>query len=880
MSKPKKHIGFRGMLLLCTALMTLCGCSAGHDHLAELPKQVKIENGFVSALSDDAASGYYQASETELAVLSGMEKLLENDEAALYLGKYYDIAVQSKQTGSIWFSNAAIYDETLQYQMNDIARAQTFSQLSLTYFDGAGKKFELTSYPDSFDGGEKKGVTVQRDADTVTVTYSFGYKNLEDIVCSAFSPEDFKKLDEIAEAKIATGELSSIEYARFTRSYKHAELENMNESDRRIFLSAFPQLEEWGELYVLLNPSDSVKTIVAKVSPMVGIDKAYIDAEMEKLGIEKNVVGTDSFFFEIPLTYRLDGGDLIAGIDPTKILDNDSFYLTRVGFLGTFGAALPSEDGYVLAPDGSGAIIENDTVVSGQSYLDIPFYGTDFCVNYKTGDKIAPYAPFPVFGIKAGDRSIFAIVESGEALGGMTAQLPDGVMPYNAAEPWLTYRVQDRNIDQALVYPAKTPEEIFSVRYHFLYGKDATYSGMAQYYQKYLLQTGQLEKRNRKENLPLALQFVCAIDKRQLVLGMPMDTLAAASTFEEIEAFANRMEQSGVKNIDYTLQGAINDGMNFRIPSKVKIEKVIGGRKGYDNLVDFFDSIGGTLNLGIDFTRVYKNGNGLDQNRQVSRYIGREVASISDFEPSAQVKISEHAAYLLAPQAYAGIVEDFIQNNAKYQNRNIYVASVGSYLSSNFKDNAIVDRQQSKILIQNALKALQDAGYRITADGGNVYVLPYVQQLTDIPVSYGNYAIESYSVPFVGMVLHGVMDYSGPALNNRGNYQLALLQNIESGAGLSYLLMTGDPMMLSDTSHSDLYNIAADYWQEPMIETYQKLNAIFSRLSDCSIIGHRRPVENVSETTYSDGTKILVNYNNEPVPVDGHTIPGQGWLAV
>ena len=37
--------------------------------------------------------------------------------------------------------------------------------------------------------------------------------------------------------------------------------------------------------------------------------------------------------------------------------------------------------------------------------------------------------------------------------------------------------------------------------------------------------------------------------------------------------------------------------------------------------------------------------------------------------------------------------------------------------------------------------------------------------------------MESYAIPFVGMVLHGYMEYSGVALNQQGSYQKALLKN-------------------------------------------------------------------------------------------------------
>ena len=63
------------------------------------------------------------------------------------------------------------------------------------------------------------------------------------------------------------------------------------------------------------------------------------------------------------------------------------------------------------------------------------------------------------------------------------------------------------------------------------------------------------------------------------------------------------------------------------------------------------------------------------------------------------------------------------------------------------------------------------------------------------------------------------MEYSGVALNQQGSYQKALLKNIESGAGLHYVLMTEDPLLLADTSCSDYYSVAVDTWEEEIIST-------------------------------------------------------------
>ncbi|MBQ5841127.1 MAG: hypothetical protein IIW40_04145 [Clostridia bacterium] len=536
----------KALLCLLIIVSMLCSCSSSVISTDGMENTAAPQNGYINDVDAAALGSTYAATDKEAAALATMQKVLENEHAEMYIGNYYDIAVRSLKTGSVWFSNEAIYDDAISSTLTDVGKAQTYSQLALEYFDNSGNRFELTSYPHSYAGEDKNNVTLQTGTDSVTVVYDFGEKDLTETICFAFTAESFKALESLAKQKIADKALTRNEYARFTRSYKHAVLENLSDSERAVILNSYPQLKEWGELYLLLNPTDSVKTIVTKVSGILGIDKAYIGAEMKKIGIQKASINRDAYFFEIPVTYRLDGADLLAQIDTEKIMDKEGFYLTQINLLGAFGAAHHTEDGYSFIPDGSGSVIENHVTTTGQSFLDIPFYGSDFCINNTSGNMISAYAPFPVFGVKAGNKGFLAICEQGSAIGGVTAQVSNGITPYNSACAWLTYRTQDINADRNFVYAA-APRQPFAVRYHFLYGEDSSYSGMARYYQKYLLQTGLMKKKDVEASLPLQLSFVCAIDKKQQIMGMPMDTIVAASTLSDVQAFAEKMDADGVK---------------------------------------------------------------------------------------------------------------------------------------------------------------------------------------------------------------------------------------------------------------------------------------------------------------------------------------------
>lgn len=861
------------------AAFLMSGCSKALRQDDDYTNAAQITNGYVNDLSVSAKKGLYQSTNTDIGYLSQMTLTLSNQYLELYIGKYRDIAIYDKETGGVFFSNRAIYDTSVNSQLTDEGFAETYSQLTLNYYDDADKSYMLTSYPDSISD-LKDQTSLDVSDNEVTVTYDFGKKNLDGSICSAFTVADYNQIDKLANQKIDSNKIDIVGYARFQNAYADIKLSDLTGSDKSTYLKKYPALKTYKELYILKDDvTDVDKTLVFQISQELGIDKDYIINEKKKIGSEQNPV-SNAMFFEIPVVYKLDGRDLIASVNTRGINSSGDYKLTRVNLLSNFGAAMPNQSGYLFIPDESGAVIENNTATQSQANLEVPFYGSDFCIDNTNGGAIEPYSSMPVFGIKSNTQAVFGVVESGEAAGGVTAQVPNGVNPYDIVQPWFNYYVKDTDTNGNYIFSKKQSDVTFQIRYHFLYGNDSTYAGMARYYQKYLLQTGQLKKHTLETGTPLNVSFIGAITKKQFICGIPVNALTAASKTEDIQKFTESLNSKGVQNVNYVLLGAVNGGMDFKIPSKLHIENVIGGENGYASLANSIKKSDGTLNLSIDFTKVYKNGNGLNQNRDISRYIGKQVAYMAGYDPYDLQKAESHYAYMINPVSYLNIVYELIQSEKQSDRKSIYVDSIGSYLSGNYNDHSFCSRQQSEYEAGLALKTLKNAGYRITVDGGNLYTLKYADFVDGVPVDNGGYSLESYAVPFVGMVLHGLIDYTGPALNQQGDYEKALLQTVESGAGLNYLLMTQNPLLMTNTDYTNYYNVSSSYWTSEIISAYSQINSSLASLKDCTIVDNYRVSPNVFVTEYSDGSIIVINYNSSPVRYEHYEVNGMSYLKI
>ncbi|HWT76931.1 MAG TPA: DUF5696 domain-containing protein [Mobilitalea sp.] len=871
--KIKQVITF---FLVCSMLSGCSGVSSPNEN-AEVNTTVSYELDKNAAIIE---STDYKAIDNKQDILANMKLQIENDYLALYTGKYYDIAVLDKETGKVFFSNEAIYDYTEDELANveDERKKVILSQLELEYMD-YGKKKTMTSYPDCFLDPEKEQVTFNVEADKLHADYVLGQRTSDMILVSAFTKESYntyiQKLDEM----LSTKEINKIKYGYFVNAYTEVVYDKLDDSQKKEYIAKYPKLEELGSMYII-KPylADKGKKNLETINTILGIDRSVMDSEAKLTGYSDGILNKLPFF-EIPIVYELQGKDLIVTIETENIASEEGYYLTRINLLGSFGASKPTDTGYMFVPEGSGVVIDNNASAHEMDTLDVSFYGADYAKTFKTVDLIDRYASLPVFGIKSNDTAVFGIVEKGDAVAGVKATTNNSYSKYNRIIPYFNYISYDEYYSEGIDYlfgfiKQKTP---YTVRYHFLYGGDATYSGMARYYQKYLENTGVITRDKDLDSVKLDLNMIGALTKTVKKLGVPMEAQVAATTFKQAEEIGKELKDSGIANMDVLYQGAINGGLEFKSPANIKFQSELGGKSGYQKLSDAFDKLGINLNLEVDYTKVYKRGNGISSQSDISKSIKKTNAKYYTYFPSNGYIRNKLASYIVNPLKYDKIVDSFLRNY-RIDNKNLYLASTGTYLSGNYGDDEYATRNETKNLLVQSLDKLSD--YHLKFDSGNEYVLKYADSLTNIETSGGDSRLESYSVPFVGMVLKGYLEYTPYSLNMETDFQESLLKAVESGAGLSFTVMAADSLILTNTEYTNIYSINYDTWKETIIRTYTRLNKELGALSGTRITNHEMLLSNVFQTAYENGTKVIVNYNNEEVTIGSNTIGAQDYLVI
>ncbi len=411
----------------------------------------------------------------------------------------------------------------------------------------------------------------------------------------------------------------------------------------------------------------------------------------------------------------------------------------------------------------------------------------------------------------------------------------------------------------------------------------ASYFGMAKAYQSYLAspystgtenkapeeQTSVLHRLNSNEvesDIPLYIETFGTIETIEKILSVPINVMAPLTTFKDIQTMYQELSQFGdISNINFKLTGYANGGMYSTVPYGLKWEKAVGGKSGFKELLAEAaklnrESPTDGVNLGIfpDFDFAYVHSTGAFDGLSLRKHA---VKTIDDRYTAKRVYTSTYQTYegnfdlAISPAYFSRFYTKLTSNYTKYETEdveklNISAATLGTDLNSDFDEDEPYNREDSKGFTIEAMKYLSENYGDVMIEGGNAYTWQYADHILNLAIDSSHYLSSSNAVPFLGIVLHGYMQYTGAPINMEGNLKYGVLKAIESGASLYFILTYQNATKLKeDYALSQNYSVRYDIWagsynEEGEFETgelvdiYHRLNDVTSDLQDKLIIGH------------------------------------------
>jgi len=803
---------------------------------------------------------------------SGDSIILENDKLKLTMDPVTtQFTLEVKETGKVWYSNPPEAEADPVAVASYKGRLQ--STLLMTYSIATGLQ---TTY-DSFTYGVENGLyNIEQGDDYIKVKYSLGKVEKEYMippVCTAAGMEQWFD-------KMETNDSGFVK-----RYYKKYDINNLGkDDDKDTLLADYPSLES-EPLYVL---RDTAKGAVTQKLEQIFEKAGYTadDLAADKL-LSTQLSSTDTFVFDASIVYKLDGGDLVVEMPLNELEYSEATPIYTLVPLPYFGAGGSGDEGYLLVPEGGGALINfNNNKLSQASYY-ANLYGWDMALS-REAVVHDTRAYFNVFGIANGDDSFICIMEEGAPYVSVRADIAGHGSSYNyvnsvyTISPSELYQVGDLNSQNVYKFLETLPDETLTQRYRFV--DSSSYVDMAKTYQGYLKEKyGDYFTENDDERTPVVLEIVGAVDKVRQILGVPVSRPLKLTKYSEAEEMIRQLTSEGMSNISVKYTGWCNGGVNQKILRKAKAIGTLGGKKELKSLGAAAKELG--VDLYLEGVTHYEYDSGLTDGffsfTDAARFLSKERAELfvyNDVTYSAREGIDSY--YLLHPD----LIEENVQVLAKAAGQygaNVAFRDMGKDLSSDYYLKDTVSRQQAMDSHAQMLKGITDGSQKVMINMGNDYALPYADIVTNMDLSGSGYTIIDEEIPFYQLAVHGFVDYVGEPLNVCGNEEKELLLSAEYGAGLSFSLMRETAFALQKTLYTEYY--ASDFaaWHDRMMEIYSRYDSEMGHVFGQEMTGHEKLDENLSCTVYEDGTKVYVNYGfTDTVTPDGEKIPARDYLVV
>ncbi len=613
--------------------------------------------------------------------------------------------------------------------------------------------------------------------------------------------------------------------------------------------------------------------------------------------VTKTITYTDNGFsaelywnqykFGVTLEVSLTDEGLVARVPEDSIReDGDQYYIGTLALYPYMGNSyLDDKEGYLLVPDGNGALIYLDDkegrFKSGYSGM---IYGSDVGfdeLNVVTllWDKFntisdSEQTMAPIFGVAHTDDQIayLGIVEDGAERASIEV-IPNGVsVDYNRTyakfilRKLYTQPTSNNSTAGSLhTYEADRSHSDLQVRWKFLSGEKANYAGMAAAYRDYLLEKGDLAQQDTSYRT--RIDFL-GTERQSWVIGT---SAVVMTTVDDIYEIYDDLEQEGVTDILSVYKGWQKGGL-YNLPiSSYKADSAIGGTSDLTKLIRT------SAERGIDLY-LYNDALIINPDEQNATFNVVKKVNKRRYEEETYQDVYDTLLYL-TPMRSSYLLNKFAKSYTSKGVENLAVAGVSNTLFTFTYSGTKYTRFDTASMYEDAMAAL-DEQTSLILERPAAYLWKNTESFLDMPMYTSSYILEDESIPFLSLVLKGVMPVYSDYVNFEANKQEFFLKLVETGTYPSFYITKEDASELIYTNSSDVYSSQYDAYKSTILDYDGALKDLAAKTDGATITGHEITGCGVTIVTYSNGVTVYVNYASTAQTVDGVTIEAMSYEVI
>lgn len=587
--------------------------------------------------------------------------------------------------------------------------------------------------------------------------------------------------------------------------------------------------------------------------------------------------------FSVYIRYELTDGNLYVYSGWENLSGNTEAKLIWLGVLESFGASRDEtavEGDFMLVPDGCGAVI--NTAVKDWSFepLRLAVYGSDPSTDFGKG---AHPAHVGAYGVRQGGGAMAVILGSGAACAEICAARATESKAFNTVGARFNI-TPEKTVESGgkltRYIAANSRDTEVSMCMRFLSGRNAEYAGIASVCREQLIRENILTTKTveREDYLPFSLSLLGAVEGSIFETG-DFRGIETLTTFEQAQDLLIRMRSKGINNINLRYTGALTGGIDQSIAASASFLRILGGESEFKELVQYVVSQKMAIFIDVDVIsgKSGKIGSSMSAAHNIlgskqtfetpnvlKNYIGGETFT-RNLQKLSTLK--------------SGILEVLI-NTWKINFTGYCIDDAGSLLFTDFSEAIYTDREFVAQTVMDETAALS-GGREMMISGGNFYMLKDADMVVDIPMETAVPESTCYeAVPFIQLILHGSLDYSGRAINtfDSENIKREMLHSIEFGACPSYEWCYEYGSLAA--RDLDATNFWYEDWINGAMTFYNSANEALGDIRASRMTGHQKIADGIYCTEYDDSIKVYVNYTDKDYTVTGVTVPANDFLRI
>lgn len=596
-------------------------------------------------------------------------------------------------------------------------------------------------------------------------------------------------------------------------------------------------------------------------------------------GFEARVL-YDELGISFRMTVSLDDTGLHVCVPQRDIVEETPQYtlqsLCVFPFLGN--TRLGEEAGYMLIPDGQGALIyleDNEGQYSSPYVKHVygPKVGVDGVTQNK--DLVDPESiVMPVFGmVHTEDRIGFlGVIEDGDCCAEIMAY-PNGVRTdYNWIGAKFTYRLlysQPTGPSSGAVKKQTEYPRQFDVKLHFFLVDEerADYTGLACAWRQFLAEQGVGTGMRENGCFSIRLEFL-GMEKERMLIGTRDVAMTAYSQAEEI---LRQLKAAGVNGISASYRGWQTGGLTGGLPvSGFSPAACLGGGAGMRALMETASAEGIDFSLETDFLTL-NTAEHLFYGRESLKMITSQTVEYATYGPVYE-KLNA-----LTP---SDVLRLALSTAEEFQHSGVTGVSLAGFpaLMTDYYAGGYCDSSRMKTAFEQAAERYSQS-FDTFLGAANAYLWKYAAGLYDMPLSHSGFSYVDQGVPFLSIALSGLLPVYSEYVNFQADYQRCLLQIVEQGMRPSFLITWEDNQKLKNTNSRNLYSTRYDLLRDMLIDWYAQLAPVWEQLEGASITGHGTQGE-LTRVQWSNGVSVYLNYGSREAEMDGISLPGLSYKVV